>query len=142
MPLGTSNTATAYPVTKPVRIPIKQQEDDFLKELFKFLGIQVLALALSTITGGLASAIGLGAGLSNFAAAFISFGVEVLTDFAVNQIYDKLTYGITTKSTALNLLPAVVGIGKLTRGYRTTKILKLAQNTKLLTKLGIRTAKI
>ncbi|UNF62170.1 hypothetical protein [Spiroplasma poulsonii] len=70
---------------------------------------------------GITSAVGLGAGLSNLPLAFISFGVETATDFAVNQIYDKLTSEVIVKSTALNLLPAIGGIGKLTRAARTTK---------------------
>ncbi|WP_338991517.1 hypothetical protein [Spiroplasma endosymbiont of Seladonia tumulorum] len=119
---------------------IQQQEKSFGLQLLEFLGIQVLALGLSVLTGGIASAVGLGAGLSNFAAAFISFGVETATDFAVNQIYDKLTSEVTAKSTALNLLPAIGGIGKLTRAVRTTRILKLAKETKLLEKLGVITA--
>ncbi|WP_338992873.1 hypothetical protein [Spiroplasma endosymbiont of Seladonia tumulorum] len=119
---------------------IQQQEKSFGLQLLEFLGIQVLALGLSVLTGGIASAVGLGAGLSNFAAAFISFEVETATDFAVNQIYDKLTLEVTVKSTALNLLPAIGGIGKLTRAARTTKILKLAKETKLLEKLGVITA--
>ncbi len=82
----------------------------------------------------------MGAGLSNFAAAFISFGVETATDFAVNQIYDKLTSEVTVKSTALNLLPAIGEVGKLTRAARTTIILKLAKETKLLEKLVVITA--
>ncbi|RUO85784.1 hypothetical protein [Spiroplasma endosymbiont of Megaselia nigra] len=92
MPIGTSKTALIYPVKKtPTRLSIKQQQKSFSLQLLEFLGIQVLALGLSVLTGGIASAIGLGAGLSNFAATFISFGVETETDFAVNQIYDKLT---------------------------------------------------
>ncbi len=89
---------------------------------------------------GIASAIGLGAGLYNFAAAFISFGVEITTDFTINQIYYSLTSEVTAKSTALNLLPAMGGVGKLTRAARTTRILKLAKETKLLEKLGVITA--
>ncbi|KAF0850486.1 hypothetical protein [Spiroplasma poulsonii] len=141
MPIGTSKTALIYAVKKnPTRLSIQQQEKSFGLQLLEFLGIQVLALGLSVLTGGVASAIGLGAGLSNFAAAFISFGVETATDFAVNQIYDKLTSEVTVKSTALNLLPAIGGIGKLTRSARTTRILKLAKETKLLEKLGVITA--
>ncbi|KAF0849835.1 hypothetical protein [Spiroplasma poulsonii] len=116
------------------------KKKSFGLQLLEFLGIQVLALGLSVLTGGVASAIGLGAGLSNFAAAFISFGVETATDFAVNQIYDKLTSEVTVKSTALNLLPAIGGVGKLTRAARTTRILKLAKENKLLEKLGLITA--
>ncbi len=87
---------------------------------------------MSVLTGGIASAVCLGAGLSNFAAAFISFGVETATDFAVNQIYDSLTSEVTAKSTALNLLPAIGGMGKLTRAARTTRILKLEKKLKYL----------
>ncbi len=47
---------------------------------------------------------------------------------------------MTVKSTALNLLPAIGGVGKLTRAARTTRILKLAKETKLLEKLGVITA--
>jgi hypothetical protein len=79
----------------------------------------------------------LGACLSNFAAAFILFGVETETDFAANQIYDKLISEEITKNTALNLLPAIGGIGKLTHAVCTTKILKLVKETKLLKKLGV-----
>ncbi|QIA68948.1 hypothetical protein [Spiroplasma citri] len=141
MPIGTSKTALIYAVKTPTRLSIQQQEKNFGLQLLEFLGIQVLALGLSVLTGGIASAVGLGAGLSNFAAALISFGVETATDFAVNQIYDKLTSEVTAKSTALNLLPAIGGIGKLTRAARITKVLKLAKETKLLEKLGIVTAK-
>jgi hypothetical protein len=141
MPIGTSKTALIYAVKKTsTRLSIQQQEKSFGLQLLEFLGIQVLALGLSVLTGGVASAVGLGAGLSNFAAAFISFGVETATDFTVNQIYDKLTSEVTVKSTALNLLPAIGGIGKLTRAARTTKILKLVKETKLLEKLGVITA--
>ncbi|MBW3057788.1 MAG: hypothetical protein CXB60_01000 [Spiroplasma poulsonii] len=141
MPIGTSKTALIYAVKKnPTRLSIQQQEKSFGLQLLEFLGVQVLALGLSVLTGGVASAIGLGAGLSNFAAAFISFGIETATDFAVNQIYDKLTSEVTVKSTALNLLPAIGGVGKLTRAARTTRILKLAKETKILEKLGVITA--
>lgn len=34
-------------------------------------------------------------------------------------------------------MPAIGGIGKLTRAARTTKILKLAKETKILEKLGL-----
>ncbi|AHF60804.1 hypothetical protein P344_02090 [Spiroplasma mirum ATCC 29335] len=141
MPIGTSKTALIYAIKKiPTRLSIQQQQKSFCLQLLEFLGIQVLALGLSVLTGGIASAIGLGAGLSNFAAALISFGVETATDFTVNQIYDSLTLKVTAKSTALNLLPAIGGVGKLIRAARTTKILKLAKDTKLLEKLGVITA--
>ncbi|MFJ1522705.1 hypothetical protein [Spiroplasma sp. ald] len=138
MPIGTSKTALIYAVKKtPTRLSTQQKQKSFGLQLLEFLGIQVLALGLSVLTGGIASAVGLGAGLSNFAAAFISFGVETATDFAVNQIYDKLTSEVTVKSTALNLLPAIGGVGKLTRAARTARILKLAKETKLLEKIGV-----
>ncbi len=47
---------------------------------------------------------------------------------------------MTVKSTALNFLPAIGGVGKLTRADKTTRILKLAKKTKLLEKLGVITA--
>ncbi|WP_374696850.1 hypothetical protein [Spiroplasma endosymbiont of Polydrusus formosus] len=75
--------------------------------------------------------------LSNFASTFISFGIETSTDFAVNQIYDSLNFRSDSKSTVLNLLPEISGVGKLTRAARTTIILKLAKKTKLLEKLGV-----
>ncbi|UZQ30433.1 MAG: hypothetical protein OHM56_02545 [Spiroplasma phoeniceum] len=84
MPIGTSKTALIYAVKKnPTRLSIQQQEKSFGLQLLEFLGIQVLALGLSVLTGG---------------------------------------------------------IGKLTRAARTTRILKLAKETKLLEKLGVITA--
>ncbi len=47
---------------------------------------------------------------------------------------------MTIKSAALNLLPAIGGVGKLTRAARTTRILKLTKETKILEKLGVITA--
>lgn len=142
MPIGTSKTSIIYAVKKiPTRSSIQQQEKNFGLQLLEFLGVQVLALGLAALTGGIASAVGIGVGLSNFAAGFIVFGVETATDFAVNQIYDSLTSEITITNTAINLLPALGGIGKLTRAARTTKILKLAKETKILEKLGVITAK-
>ena len=85
---GTSKTAIIYAVkrnyNKTVNSTARKQ---FWVKLLEFLVIQVLALGLSVLTGRIASAVGLGAGLSNFAAEFIAFGVETATDFAVNQIY-------------------------------------------------------
>lgn len=141
MPIGTFKTAPIYNVKKtPKRLSYQQQEKNFGLQLLEFIGIQVLALGLSVLTGGIASSFGLSMGLSNFAAAFISFGVETATDFAVNQIYDKLTSEVTAKSTVLNLLPSIGGVGKLTRAARVTRVLKLAKETKLLEKLGVITA--
>jgi hypothetical protein len=54
---------------------------------------------------------------------------------------DSLTSEVSAKSTVLNLLPALGGNGKLTRPARTTKILKLAKETKIHEKLGVITAK-
>jgi len=68
MPIRTNKTALIYVVKKtPTRLSIQQQEKNFGLQLLEFLGIQVLALVLSVITGGIASAAGIGAGLSNFA---------------------------------------------------------------------------
>ncbi len=47
---------------------------------------------------------------------------------------------MTVNSTALNLLPAIGGVGKLTCAAWTTRILKLAKETKLLEKLGVITS--
>ncbi len=47
---------------------------------------------------------------------------------------------MTVKSAVLNLLPEIGGVGKLRRAARTTIILKLAKETKLLEKLGVITA--
>ncbi|WP_374696879.1 hypothetical protein [Spiroplasma endosymbiont of Polydrusus formosus] len=42
---------------------------------------------------------------------------------------------MTAKSTALNLLPAISGVGKLTRAARTTIILKLAKENQTTWKI-------
>ncbi|AXF95041.1 hypothetical protein [Spiroplasma phoeniceum] len=71
MPIGTTKTSLIYSIKTPSRLSIQQQQKSFALQLLEFLGIQVLALGLSVLTGGIASAFGLGAGLSNFAAALI-----------------------------------------------------------------------
>ncbi len=72
MPIGTRETALIYTIKKiSTRLSIKQRQKSFGLQLLEFLVIQVLALGLSFLTGGIASAVGLCAGLSNFAAAFI-----------------------------------------------------------------------
>jgi len=63
MPIGTNKTAMIYAVKKtPTRLSIQKQQKSFGLQLLEFLGIQVLALGLSVLTGGIASAVGLGAG--------------------------------------------------------------------------------
>ncbi len=60
MPIRTSKTALIYAVKKtPTKLSIQQQEKSFGLQLLEFLGIQVLALSLSVLTGGVASAVGL-----------------------------------------------------------------------------------
>ncbi|MDJ1305939.1 MAG: hypothetical protein MRQ09_06965, partial [Candidatus Midichloria sp.] len=77
-------------------------------------------------------------GASDFIASSIAFGVYAVTDFTINQVYDYLKGNITPLNTFLNLLPAFAGINKITRGYRTTKFIKLAKTTKTLEQIGIK----
>ncbi|WP_339039948.1 hypothetical protein [Spiroplasma endosymbiont of Andrena trimmerana] len=48
---------------------------------------------------------------------------------------------VTKLNTFFNILPAFAGLNKISRGYRTTKFIKLAQETKTLEQVGIKEVK-
>ncbi|WP_342273893.1 hypothetical protein [Spiroplasma endosymbiont of Phycita roborella] len=105
------------------------------------IGVQVIAVALAPFTGGLSEDLALGLGASDLIASISAIGVEFLTDFTINQVYDYLKGNVTPLNTFFNILPAFAGLNKISRGYRTTKFIKLAQKTKTLEQVGIKEAK-
>ncbi|WDA53613.1 MAG: hypothetical protein PPFGHCPK_01332 [Spiroplasma endosymbiont of Drosophila atripex] len=141
MPIGTTTTAILLNINKPTRIGKQQKNKSFWWEILEMIGVQVIAVALAPFTGGLSESIVLGLGASDFIASSIAFGVYAVTDFTINQVYDYLKGNITPLNTFLNLLPAFAGINKITRGYRTTKFIKLAKTTKTLEQIGIKETK-
>lgn len=138
MPIGTSNTQIYLKIKKPlVRTSQQSQNRSIFGTILAFIGIQVVAMILAPITGGASQGIALAWGLSDFSASIIAASIEFGVDFAINQVYDVLTKQNTTNTTLLNLLPIFGGIGKVNRGARTSKILKLAQETKILEQWGV-----
>ncbi len=105
------------------------------------IGVQVIAVAFAPFTGGLSESIALGLGASDLIASISAVGVEFLTDFTINQVYDYLKGNVTPLNTFFNVLPAFAGLNKISRGYRTTKFIKLAQKTKTLEQIGVKEAK-
>lgn len=138
MPIGTSNTQVLLKVKKPpVRTSQQQQNHSIANTILAFIVIQIVAMILAPITGGASEGIALTWDLSDFSASVIAASVEFGVDFTINQVYDVLTKQNTTNTTLLNLLPIFGGIGKVTRGARATKVLKLAQETKILEQWGV-----
>lgn len=139
MPIGTTSTALIIKTYKPkiTRLPQKDEQKSFWWLLLETAMLTVLTTAAAAATGGVASGAVLALGASDFAASIASFTTRVLVEFAVNQIIDEIQQQ-ATKNTVLNLLlPIAFNANTITRGYRTTKILKLAKSTKTLKKLGI-----
>ncbi|WP_342264424.1 hypothetical protein [Spiroplasma endosymbiont of Clivina fossor] len=120
MPIGTNITALQLRVIKTTRLPQKQ-ENDFLLELLKFVGVQVIGILLAKFTAGLSLKFSLSAGLSNLTSQLIASSVRVVTDFTINQVYDIYKEQSNTISTLLNLTPAIGEISKISRAYKTTK---------------------
>ena len=141
MPIGTTSTAILLNINKPTRISKQQENKSFWWEILEMIGVQVIAVALAPFTGGLSESIALGLGASDFIASSIAFSVYAVTDFTINQVYDYLKGNVTTLNTFFNLLPAFAGVNKITRGYRTSKFIKLAKTTKTLEQVGIKEAK-
>jgi len=143
MPIGTASTAIVFKINKPkhTRISKHQEHKSWWLEILEMIGIQVIALALAPFTGGLSEDLALGLGTSDLLASITATGVEFATDFTINQVYDYLKGQVTPLNTFFNLLPAFAGINKITRGYRTSKFIKLAQKTKTLEEIGIKEAK-
>ncbi len=94
------------------------------------IGVQVIAVALANFTGRLSEDLALGLGANDLIASISATGVEFATNFAVNQVYDYLKGNVTSLNTFFNLSPAFAGLNRITRGYRTTKFIKLAQKLK------------
>ncbi|WP_425381003.1 hypothetical protein [Spiroplasma endosymbiont of Polydrusus pterygomalis] len=143
MPIGTTSTAILLNINKPkhTRISKQQENKSFWWEILEMIGVQVIAVALAPFTGGLSESIALGLGASDLLASISAVGVEFLTDFTINQVYDYLKGNVTPLNTFFNILPAFAGLNKISRGYRTTKFIKLAQKTKTLEQIGIKEAK-
>ncbi|WP_342267180.1 hypothetical protein [Spiroplasma endosymbiont of Villa modesta] len=143
MPIGTTSTAILLNINKPkhTRTSNQQENKSFWWEILEMIGVQVIAVALAPFTGGLSESVALGLGASDFIASTINFGIYATTDFTINQVYDYLKGNVTKLNTFLNLLPAFAGLNKISRGYRTTKFIKLAQETKTLEQVGIKEAK-
>ncbi|WP_339040143.1 hypothetical protein [Spiroplasma endosymbiont of Andrena trimmerana] len=143
MPIGTTNTAILLNINKPkhTRISKQQENKSFWWEILEMIGVQVIAVALAPFTGGLSESVALGLGASDLVASISAVGVEFLTDFTINQVYDYLKGNVTKLNTFFNILPAFAGLNKISRGYRTTKFIKLAQETKTLEQVGIKEVK-
>ncbi|WP_375317900.1 hypothetical protein [Spiroplasma endosymbiont of Virgichneumon dumeticola] len=143
MPIGTTSTAIILNINKPKHTRIsKQQENKSLwLEILEMLSVQVIAVALAPFTGGLSEDIALTLGASDLLASISATSIEFATDFTINQVYDYLKGNVTKLNTFFNVLPAFAGLNKITRGFRTTKFIKLAQKTKTLEKIGIKEAK-
>lgn len=143
MPIGTTSTAVILNINKPKHTRIsKQQENKSLwLEILEMLSVQVIAVALAPFTGGLSEDIALTLGASDLLASISATSIEFATDFTINQVYDYLKGNVTKLNTFFNVLPAFAGLNKITRGFRTTKFIKLAQKTKTLEKIGIKEAK-
>ncbi|WP_342267288.1 hypothetical protein [Spiroplasma endosymbiont of Villa modesta] len=143
MPIGTTSTAILLNINKPkhTRTSNQQENKSFWWEILEMIGVQVIAVALAPFTGGLSESFALGLGASDLVASISAVGVEFLTDFTINQVYDYLKGNVTKLNTFFNILPAFAGLNKISRGYRTTKFIKLAQKTKTLEQVGIKEAK-
>ncbi|WP_339043326.1 hypothetical protein [Spiroplasma endosymbiont of Apeira syringaria] len=143
MPIGTTSTAILLNINKPKHtIIINQQENkSFWWEILEMIGGEVIAVALAPFTGGLSESVALGLGASDLVASISAVRIEFLTDFTINQVYDYLKGNVTPLNTFFNILPAFAGLNKISRGYRTTKFIKLAQKTKTLEQVGIKEAK-
>lgn len=143
MPIGTTSTAIILNITKPkhTRNSKQQENKSWWLEILEMIGVQVIAVALAPFTGGLSEDLAIGLGASDLLANIIATGVEFTTDFTINQVYDYLKGNITKLNTFFNFLPAFAGINKITRGYRTTKFISLAQKTKTLEMVGVKEAK-
>ncbi|WP_342218496.1 hypothetical protein [Spiroplasma endosymbiont of Amphimallon solstitiale] len=143
MPIGTANTATPLKINKPKHTRISQQQEhkSLWWEILEMIGVQVIAVALAPFTGGLSEDLALGLGASDLIASISATGVEFATDFTINQVYDYLKGNVTSINTFFNLLPAFAGLNRITRGYRTSKFIKLSQKTKTLEQIGVKEVK-
>lgn len=144
MPIGTQSTAILLKQYQPqiTRKPRSENETNFWWLFFETILITVAATVAGAVTGGVASGVVLSIGASDFAAGITSFATRVLVEFAINQSIDAARDQISARNTALNLLlPIAFNANQITRGYRTTKILRLARETKTLEKLGVEDAR-
>lgn len=144
MPIGTKSTAILLKQYQPyvTRKPKSENQTNFWWLLLETILITAAATVAGAVTGGVASGIVLSIGASDLAAGIASFATRVLVEFAINQSIDAAKNQISAKNTALNLLlPIAFNVNQITRGYRTTKILRLARNTKTLEKLGVEDAR-
>ncbi len=98
MPIGTTNTATLLKINKLKHIRISQQQEhkSLWWEILEMIGVQVIAVALAPFIGGLSEDLALGLGASALIASISATGVEFVTDFTINQVYDYVKGNVTS----------------------------------------------
>lgn len=144
MPIGTKSTAILLKQYAPkiTRRPKSKTENDFWAIFLETLLITIVTIVAGALTEGAAAGFVAGFGASELAIDVAGFTARTLVEFGVNEAIDAIKDQVNPQTTLLNLLlPASFNAGTVSRGFRTAKILRLAKNTKILSKLGVEDAR-
>lgn len=131
-----NNSLVTYPKRIIFREPDKQNLS-WYELLLKVVAIQILSAGLGAITSGLASGILQGIGASQFIIGTTKTIVVSITDFLIAQVNDALNENISLKNSLLNLAMSFNSFGKLGRGIKSEKILKIANEQGIFQQMGL-----
>ncbi|ASP28239.1 hypothetical protein SCORR_v1c04670 [Spiroplasma corruscae] len=106
---------------------------DFLKIFF----IQILAIAVGSLTAGIGTAAVEALGFSQLGIAVTSSIIQTSINFGVNELYDYATDNLSVENTLMNLLFGISDVGKFGRALKYDKLLKLVNEHELLSSLNI-----
>lgn len=114
-----------------------QKAKSFWELLLAMIGLQVLATVLGFLTAGIGAGIIEGLGASQL---FITTGkvfISGVTNFLVMETNDVINNNVSLKNTLLNLAFSFNDFGKLGRGLKAQKIIKIANEQGIFKQLGI-----
>jgi hypothetical protein len=99
--------------------------------IFKSLLITVALVALTVATDGIGAAAAGAMGLAEGLGSVVAFGIDTAIQFTINEGMDALTGNINLSNTLQNLAFSAIDIGRIGRGFKNQKLLKIAKELKL-----------
>lgn len=94
-------------------------------------------IVVTSLTDGLGVALIAPIGMSEFATAATSLIIDTVVNFGINELFDAATGNLSWSNAWINLIFGVTDIGRLGRGLKYDKLIKISNESKLFEKLGI-----
>lgn len=126
-------------VTYRKKITYKNPENTskpFWDTIFGVLLSTVISIAAGLATGGIGGFVIEGLALSETVGALAEVSLQTLINFGVNLTMDVMTQHLTKESLLWDTLFSVTDLGKIGRGFKSDKLIKLINEAHLFKEIG------